>query len=181
MMILRSPKDHRIAVFEDLEPFFIELLRSIPEAADPGDSIRARDRLFSKPLAKDDAGFNEDWREYVEPELRDMFRSAQEIVTRDLRALPPADPRINPAAGKLDSAAFSATEHKLEIPRDHADAWLGVLNQARLVIAAKRNFGDLEMDEDASFPPASERELDLYRVHFYGDLQHVLLREMGLA
>jgi hypothetical protein len=180
-MILRSPKDHRLAVFEDLEPFFIELLRGIPEAAEPGDSIRARDRLFSKPLETDSAGFNEDWREFVEPELREMFRSAQEVVTGDLRGLPPADPRIDPASGKLDSAAFSATQHKLEIPRDHADAWLGVLNQARLVIAAKRNFGDAEMDEDASFPPASERELDLYRVHFYGDLQHVLLREMGLA
>jgi hypothetical protein len=179
MMILRNPKDRRIAVFEEMEPFFIELLRRIPEAADPGDSIRARERLFSQPLETDNAGFNADWREYVEPELHETFRSAQDIVAGDLRALPPADPRVDPACGRLDSPAFAATGHKLEIPRDHADAWLGVLNQARLVLAAKRNFGDREMDEDASFPPASERELDLYRVHFYGDMQQVLLREMG--
>ena len=129
----------------------------------------------------DSQGFNQDWRELVEPELRDMFRSAQEIVAGDLRALPPADPKIDPACGQLASAVFLPAKHKLEIPRNHAEAWLGVLNQARLVIAAKRNFGDDAMDEDLSFPPASERELDLFCIHFYDFVQQMIMREQGFV
>jgi hypothetical protein len=178
-MKLRSPKDRRIAILEDLEPFYVELLRRIPEGADPGENVPAAQRLFSGPMQVDSAGFNQDWRELVEPELREMFHSAQEIVASDLRGLPPVDPKVDPVCGRLDSAAFIATRHKLEIPRDHAEAWLGVLNQARLVIAAKRNFGDREMDEDLRFPPASERDLDLFRIHFYDFVQQMLMRELG--
>jgi hypothetical protein len=178
-MRLRSPKDRRIAVLEDLEPFYLELLRRIPQAAEPGDNAPARERLFTEPMKVDSAGFNQDWREFVEPELRGMFRTAQEIVAGDLRDLPPPDPPIDPARARLDSAAFIPTQHRLEIPRDHAEAWLGVLNQARLVIAAKRNFGDHDMDEDLSFPPASERDLDLFLVHFYDFVQQLLMRELG--
>ena len=35
------------------------------------------------------------------------------------------------------------------------------------------------MDERLPFPPLSERDLDLFRVHFYDFLQQVILREMG--
>ena len=54
-----------------------------------------------------------------------------------------------------------------------------MLNQARLVIAARRGFGEKEMDEDLPFPPFGERDLDLFRIHFYDFLQQVILREMG--
>jgi hypothetical protein len=180
-MKLRSPKDRRIAVLEDIEPFYLDLLRRIPEAADPGDNTLARERLFSGPMQVDSAGFNQDWRELVEPELRDLFRSAREIVAADLGGLPALDPKIDPACGRLDSPAFAPTKHKLEIPRDHAEAWLGVLNQARLVIAAKRRFGDNEMDEELAFPPASEREMDLFSIHFYDFVQQLLMRELGYS
>ncbi len=178
-MNVRRPKDSRIIVFEELEPFYLELLRRLPEAAEPGDNVSARERLFSAPLTVDNAGFNQDWRDLVEPELQELFRSAHDTVLADLRELPPAGLEVDPACGRLNSAAFLPTKHKLEIPRNHAEAWLGVLNQARLVIAAKRCFGDREMDEDLSFPPASERDLDLFRVHFYDFVQQMLMREMG--
>ena len=61
----------------------------------------------------------------------------------------------------------------------HADAWLSVLNQARLVLAARRGFDEAAMDEDYLFPPFSDRDLDLFKVHFFDRLQQVLLREMG--
>ncbi len=130
-------------------------------------------------MAADDAGFVQDWRDYVQPELREMFRSAREVVLEDLQELPAADPKIDARFGPLDSPAFYPTKHRLEIPREHADAWLGVLNQARLVIAARRKFGEREMDEDLAFPPLSERDLDLFRIHFYDFVQQMLLRELG--
>lgn len=178
-MKLSSPHDRRIAVLEEIEPFYLELFRRLPGSADPGDHPAARERLFSSPMTVDSAGFEADWRELVEPELREMFRSAREIVEDDLRALPPADPAVDPMSGDLDSIAFLPTKHRLEIPRDHAEAWLGVLNQARLVIASRRNFGEREMDEELVFPPASERDLDLFRIHFYDFVQQMLLRELG--
>ncbi len=178
-MKLHCPQDHRIAVFEELEPFYLELLRQLPASADPGESAPALARLFSGPMQVDSAGFNADWRELVEPELREMFRSAREIVLADLAELPPLDPGLDPACGSLESAVFTPAGHSLEIPRSHAEAWLGVLNQARLVTAAKRDFGDREMDEDLEFPPASQRDLDLFRIDFYGLMQQVLMRELG--
>ena len=36
------------------------------------------------------------------------------------------------------------------------------------------------MDEDLPFPPFGERDLDLFRVHFYDFLQQVILRELGV-
>ena len=79
----------------------------------------------------------------------------------------------------FDPALFVPTEHILEVPRKHIDAWLTVLNQARLVIAAKRGFGEREMDEDMSFPPLTQRDLSLFQIHFYDFVQQVLLRELG--
>ena len=120
--------------------------------------------------AEDGDGFNEDWRQYVEPELRDLFRSAREIVSDDLRKLPAPEEEAasrSVSDAVMDPAAFAPTPHILEIPPRHLEAWLSVLNQARLVIAARRGFGEREMDEDLPFPPLSERDLDLFRVHFY--------------
>jgi hypothetical protein len=174
-MKLRRPKDQGIAVIlDEIEPFFLELLKRIPASADPGANEEALARLFSPPTSEPDAEFNQDWQDYVEPELRDLFRSAQQIVAGDLGNLPAGDSTLD-----ADPAAFEPSTHTLEIPRPHIDAWLGVLNQARLVIAAKRNFGEREMEEELVFPPASERDLDLFRIHFYDFIQQILLRELG--
>ncbi len=185
-MKVRQHKPGKAApvVFEEIEPFFLDLLRRLPASADPADDPAARGRLFGDPMgpAEDGDDFNEDWRQFVEPELRDLFRSARETVEEDLGTLPP------PAAGAasqsvsdavMDPAAFDPTPHILEIPTRHLEAWLSVLNQARLVIASRRGFGEREMDENLPFPPLSERDLDLFRVHFYDFLQQVILRELG--
>ena len=121
--------------------------------------------------------FNEDWEQYVEPEIRDLFRTARETVEVDLASL--ADGIDEPPVKSLDPEAFEPTSLTLEIPFKHAEAWLSVLNQARLVIAARRGFGERDMDEDLAFPPISEREMDLFRVHFYDFIQQVLLGELG--
>ena len=170
-------------VFEEIEPFFLDLLRRLPASADPADDAAARGRLFGSPLPPSEDGdeFNEDWRQFIEPELRSLFRTARETVQEDLGSLPPP-PAVTPgeaAPDALDPAAFAPTAHKLEIPTRHLEAWLSVLNQARLVIAARRGFGEREMDEDLPFPPFGERDLDLFRVHFYDFLQQVILRELG--
>lgn len=184
MKVRRQQEGQPAVVFEEVEPFFVELLRRLPDDANPGDHPAARDRLFSDPTgpAEDGDDFNSDWREFVQPELRDLFRSAREIVAEDLGALPRGGfeiKRDSTQTIQFDPVAFAPGESGFTIPDRHSEAWLSVLNQARLVLAARRGFGEAAMDEELPFPPFSERDFDLFKVHFYDFVQQVLLREMG--
>lgn len=178
-MKVRQEENGRIIVsLREIEPFFLDLLRRIPDSTDPGDDPAARARLHSVPVdpAEDEENFNDDWRAYVQPELRALFQSAVEIVSGDLADLPPPEDR---SADDFDPADFVPGEVEMGIPRQHADAWLSVLNQARLVIAAKQGFTENDMEESLPLPPFDEREFALFQVHFYDYLQQALLQAMG--
>ena len=184
MKVRREEAGQPSLVFEEVEPFFVELLRRLPADADPADHPAARERLFSDPIgpAEDGDEFKDDWQEYVQPEIRDLFRSAREMVTEDLDALPPAagiELKREKEIIQFDPAAFAPGRYAFRIPDRHSEAWLSVLNQARLVIAARRGFGERAMDEEMPFPPFSERDLDLFKIHFFDEIQQILLREMG--
>lgn len=179
MKLRREEGDQSPIVFDEIEPFLLDQIRRLPRYADPSDDPAAQARLFSAPMSRGGDGdeFNEDWERYVEPEIRSLFRSAQGTVEEDLSPLP--DLSAGEPMAAHDPVAFMPTSIRLEVPFKHAEAWLSVLNQARLVIAARRGFGERDMDEDLPFPPLSERDLDLFRVHFYDSMQQVFLREMG--
>ena len=179
MKVRREQSNQPQIVLEEIEPFFLDLLRGLPECADPGNHPAARARLFSAPMAPGSDGdeFNEDWENYVEPEIRELFRSTQEIVAGDLAKLPPA--KMPSPAGPFEPDDFAPAAFTLEIPRRHAEAWLSVLNQARLAIAARRGFGEREMEEGLPLPPFTERDMDLFRIHFFDFVQQILLSELG--
>ena len=188
MKVSRHDKQPPAVVFEGIEPFFLEILRQLPADADPGDHPAARARLFSEPMteAEDGDEFLDDWKSYVEPEIRDLFLSAREIVVSDLAMLPAGDAPVPAfAAGRedaeaFDPAAFIPTEHSLTIPVNHLEAWLRVLNQARLVIAARRGFDEKSMERERPFPPfTTPRERDMFKINFFDELQQVLMREIG--
>ena len=61
----------------------------------------------------------------------------------------------------------SVANRTLRIPTKHADAWLRP-NQARLVIAAKNNFTELELSDHLRSPIGSRRDLSLFQVNLYG-------------
>ncbi len=188
MKVYRKGKESSAVIFEDIEPFFIDILRQLPGDADPGDHPGARARLFSEPMSGADDGdeFVEDWKNFVQPEIRDLFLSAREIVGGDLAALPVSG--LPPTSGDADAGygelfnpvAFIPSEHSLTIPAAHMEAWLRVLNQARLVLAARRGFTDATMNGERPFPPFSKpHERDLFKVNFYDDIQQLLMQEMG--
>jgi len=137
----------------DLDPFLAELLRQIPQSTSPDGAPAAEARLFSRPSAEKE--ICAEWKNYVEPELRRLFRTATETVAADL------------------------SNCILHIPIAHADAWLNTLNQARLVIAAKYKFSDEELNDHDRSPIGSRRDLGLFQVNFYGFLQEFILRELG--
>lgn len=178
MKLRRQENNEALVVLEEIEPFFLELLRSLPASSDPGDNAAARARLFSAPMSPGSDGdeFNDDWKEFVEPELAELFQSARDIVIGDLAPLPP------PAGHSLTEsleAAFAPSRVTLEIPRRHAEAWLSVLNQARLSVAARWGFGERETEEGWPTPPFGERDLDLFRLHFFDDIQQMILSALG--
>lgn len=149
----------------ELDPFLAELLRQIPASTNPDGAPTAEKRLFSSPV---DPGCGElcaEWKLYVEPELRRLFRSASETVAADLEQL---NGKEKPFANRT-----------LRIPTEHADAWLNALNRARLVIAAKYDFTESELCDHYRSPIGSRRDLSLFQINFYGFLQEFILRELG--
>jgi hypothetical protein len=159
MEIRRNGDSLQIA---DVDPFLAELLRQIPTSANPEGVEGAEGRVFSSP--SDEQEICAEWKSYVEPELRRLFRTATETVTHDL--------------AQLNGNEKSLRNRTLNIPFEHADAWLNALNQARLVIAAKYKFSDDELNDHDRSPIGSRRDLGLFQVNFYGFLQEFILREM---
>lgn len=143
-------------ILEDIPPFLLQLLREIPLRAaskHPG----VEERFLPDPA--DDEGLREDWKSLVQPELMAHFQSDRETVQADLRA----------AAGGEDSAA-------LRIPKNHSDAWLGALNQARLAIAGEGGFGEADLAAEVAPDPNDPRTQALFQISFYGFLQECLIR-----
>ena len=151
----------------EIDPFLAELLRQIPLSASPEAVPAAEQRLYSAPAGPNEKEFCAEWKIYVEPELRRLFQSATETVSSDLEQL--AEKERPFANGRL------------RIPREHSDAWLNALNQARLAIAAKYDFSEAELCDHYRSPIGSRRDLSLFQVNFYGFLQEFILREMNCA
>ena len=156
-------RQNEVLEIRELDPFLAELLRQIPESAQPKDSPAAQERLFSAPAMPEEKVLCAEWKLYVVPELRRLFQSATETVRQDLEQL------------HCTNKPFANCT--LRIPMAHADAWLNALNQARLAIAATYQFSDHELCDYRS-PLGSRRDLSLFQVNFYGFLQELILREM---
>src|SRR5436189_495040 len=148
----------------ELDPFLAELLRQIPESASADGIPAAEQRLFSPPANRKETELCAEWKVYVEPELRRLFQSATETVAADLE--------------QLNGNEKNLANHTLRIPTKHADAWLSALNQARVVITAKNNFTESELNDQFRSPIGSRRDLSLFQVNFYGFLQEFILREL---
>ena len=148
----------------ELDPFLAELLRQIPSCANPEGAPAAEQRIFSPPVNGKEPEMCAEWKMYVQPELRRLFQTATETVSADLK--------------QLNGTEQSLANRTLRIPTKHSDAWLSALNQARLVIAAKNNFTELELSDHLRSPIGSRRDLSLFQVNFYGFLQEFILREL---
>jgi len=148
----------------ELDPFLAELLRQIPASTSIENSPAAQQRIFSAPTGDEHKEICAEWKIYVEPELQRLFRSATETVIADLE--------------QLSGNEKTFANRSLIIPTEHADAWLNVLNQARLTISARNDFSDGELGDNYGSPIGSRRDLSLFQVNFYGFLQEFILREL---
>ncbi len=146
-------------VFEEVEPQLAQLFLAIPAAADPAGDPAALERLFPAPSPGGDGVLNEEWGNFVVPELREAFATAVTTVAADLQPL------------RVGGSAWV-------VPPAHMDAWLSALNQARLALAARHGVTEQDMDMPAPFPVDSEKEVAVAQIHLYGLLQECLIRHL---
>lgn len=145
-----------------LDPFLADLLHQISSAADPEGSTEAQARLYSTPTAGAEPEFDEEWAEFVLPDLQEYFASSLEIVQGDLAGLPPMD--------------AVEGEYQLQIPTAHLESWIHALNQARLALTARYDVSEKEM---SALPlSGGPRALSVFQIHFYGFLQECFLRHL---
>ncbi len=137
------------------------ILQIVPSASATDDPA-IQHRLFCQPTGGREPEFERDWKEYVEPDLQNIFKSAQEIVEGDLKKFVPAD------------SDESAT---LRIPVKNLEAWIHTLNQARLAISARNDFTEEDMERPVSLA-GDARGLALFQVHFYGFVQECFLQQL---
>src|SRR5688572_3110751 len=105
---------------EQIGSVVLRMLCSIAVSANVAPGSKGAARLFSSPTRGVHPDFDEDWKEFVQPDLRVLFQSCLEVIADDLRALAPA--------GGLPP-------YSLRIPAPHLRSWIHGLNQARLAIA----------------------------------------------
>lgn len=154
--------DEQTIALEEIDPFCGALLTNITLRADPAGDPAAEARLFSTPTHGAQPAIDADWKEYVEPDLRQLFQEAVDVVKSDLAGFPPAG--VQPP-------------YDLRLPLSHLDAWIHALNQARLALAARFDFTEHDMDDRITLDNDA-RARALFEVRFYGLLQEYFLRQL---
>ena len=143
------------------------MLTRIPEAADASDCEDAQHRLFPSPIAptakideQKEAEAASDWKEYIEPDLREAFRDALKVVADDI-------------GGAAEKRIDGATYYQINVPKAHADHWCSALNQARLVIHHRHALPDEdgEMDHD----PDAEKWMAMLQSEIYSIVMEFLV------
>lgn len=157
-----TPGDTTIG-FRNVHPLLADLIRSIPDSLGSGQlSAAAESRLFPSPSADPDHDdLRSDWDAFVTPGLQSHFQSAREVVGADLRRF------VDDGAGG-----------DLRIPTKHADAWLNVLNQARLALAASIAFDEDALESGEIPDLLTERGLIIFRINLYAFMQQCLVDQV---
>ena len=145
----------------------IDLLRTIP------DEVR---RALEKPASKDDAVYNrlfpsayldpteegaeQEWQELVHPELLQSRLTALELVTTT-----------------LDRAVTKRGRAEVELAPEEVEAWLGVVNDARLTLGTRLGVTEDAESEaiDPSDPTAPTHAVYGWLTWFENDLVETLL------
>ncbi len=160
MHLHRADRDHM--ELADMDFLCSQFVLQIVPSATAGDDPASHRRLYSSPTQGREPDFERDWKEYVEPDLRSIFKGTQEIVEGDLKKFDPAE---------------SGESSTLRIPMKHLEAWIHTLNQARLAISARHDFTEEDMEKPVSLG-GDARSLALFQVHFYGFVQECFLQQL---
>jgi Domain of unknown function (DUF2017) len=150
-----------------LEANEVELLRTIPDEvrgalADPGGKDDpVHNRLFpSAYLDPTEESAEQEWQELVHPELLQSRLAAVDLVT-----------------ATLDRAATKRGRAEVELTPEEVEAWLGVVNDARLTLGTRLGVTEDAESEaiDPSDPEAAAHAVYGWLTWFENDLLETLL------
>ena len=176
-----------IISFTQMHPLEANALLSIPQNADPTEIPEAEDRLYPRPLdeaSRDDVdpieaiATEEDWKEFVVPELRELFDGSMERVKESLKQLGPApQEELEDDEEEEDQDDDEKSPHAnfaLKISTEIAEDWYRAMNQARLVMSQK----SLWIDGKGNLhgPLISQIHYEIY-AHIQGWLVEYVLSE----
>ena len=126
-----------------IEPTLAFCLQQVPVILDQRDEPAAHERLFPDPTLGE-TKTNEDWREFVAPDLHHLFRSAGETFARDLTGL----------------ESESETSLQITFPSEHLNAWISALNEARLILGTHHGVTERDMNCDwTDLPEIKQRDV----------------------
>ena len=142
-----------------LPPMMALALRELP-ALLADDAPGIRNRLTGNPYPEDEEAARQ-WEKYAVPELEHLFRSARDLVGRDLASLAP-EPRLR-------------NRFRVEIPADHLNAWLSALAAVRVALGEAHALTEEELE--SLLPPVitCERDRAILLVHLLGWVQGLLV------
>jgi len=163
-MLIRKWKKKAIE-FSRIERIEEELLRQVPACCELDEGSNAESRIFPAPADANEQDLLQDWKEFVRPELRHLFRSAKETVEADLGLL------------KMKIGHLG----RFLVPLEHAEPWLNALNQARLILAAKYEFSEAELSALEAPRTFSQRELVLHQINFYAAIQERIIEILTIG
>ncbi len=150
-------KDPSTLVLSGLDDFLCSLLREVPESGFAHPDADAR--LFPSPTAGRDPEADQEWREFVRPDLEEQFAWNRNRVADDLLSL------------RFEAHRGAA----LDIPMENLPAWIHALNQARLCLSAQFKLGDEEGEEEGSDAHPAPEGVAVFQMQFYGLLQEWFL------
>ena len=148
--------------FSRIHPLLAELLRAT--TLDPWEHFPEGCARLLPPPGTDEE-LCADWQDHVQPELRLHFDSERAVVEADLALM---------KKGRGKNAFFS-----LEIPLDHADAWLTTLNVLRLALVGDHGLTEEDLSRNVEPDLSSPRGLALMQVNLYAFMQECLIRAVG--
>jgi hypothetical protein len=140
-----------------IDALVLDCLHALPEILEQRDKPVVRCRLLPDPTGADPKT-NEEWQRLIAPELRHLFVSAGETVTRDLTAVTP--------------------DGQLTFPTEHLNAWMSALNQARLILGELHRITDADM-ETTEFRVTEPKAQAILRIHVLGYLLQLLVERAG--
>jgi hypothetical protein len=141
----------------------LTLLRTLPEQLravfEGADDDPARSRLFPRAYLDPTAESEEaEWQELVHPELLRERLEALELIS-----------------STLDRASLEGEWWQIALTPDEVQAWLGVLNDTRLVLGTRLGVSEEERALDPSDPEAGAYAMYQWLTWLQGDLVEALL------
>lgn len=132
-----------------------DVLRAVFEAPDDDAAVR---RLFPQPRLEPSPEEEEEWRAMVHPDLVRQRLDAIELVMRS-----------------LERANRNKQWREVALTPDDVQAWLGVLNDTRLVLGTRLGITEDEPEIDPGAPEARAYAVYYWLTQLEGDLVDQLL------